>query len=158
MHVRTRSHSFVPAGGVLHWSRSRPGSNAQSHQATSTRSVGVPRSRSTDGSLSVRRSSERRSTLLRRTPVRSRPSSREDHRSSRVTRLLISAVQSYQEAFAGRPSPCRFTPSCSCYTMEALESHGAARGSWLAVRRLARCRPFGPSGFDPVPYPSSKAR
>ncbi|MFZ1491291.1 MAG: membrane protein insertion efficiency factor YidD [Ilumatobacteraceae bacterium] len=51
----------------------------------------------------------------------------------------------------GRPSPCRFTPSCSQYAAEAIEVHGAARGSWLATRRLARCRPFGRSGWDPVP-------
>ncbi|MDO8391422.1 MAG: membrane protein insertion efficiency factor YidD [Actinomycetota bacterium] len=55
----------------------------------------------------------------------------------------------------GRPSPCRFTPSCSSYAIEALEVHGTWRGLWLAARRLLRCRPFGPSGFDPVPLPRS---
>ncbi|HSB88328.1 MAG TPA: membrane protein insertion efficiency factor YidD [Ilumatobacteraceae bacterium] len=64
---------------------------------------------------------------------------------------MISLVDSYQRAFAGRPSPCRFTPSCSTYAREALEVHGTARGLWLTVRRLLRCRPFGPSGYDPVP-------
>ena len=64
---------------------------------------------------------------------------------------LIRAVVWYQRAFEGRPSPCRFTPSCSCYALEALEVHGSGRGLWLTVRRLLRCRPFGPSGFDPVP-------
>jgi putative membrane protein insertion efficiency factor len=54
----------------------------------------------------------------------------------------------------GRPSPCRFTPSCSAYAVEALEVHGSARGLWLTMRRLVRCRPFGPSGWDPVPEPS----
>jgi hypothetical protein len=62
-------------------------------------------------------------------------------------------VQRYQRAFEGRPSPCRFTPSCSAYAVDALELHGAGRGSWLTVRRLLRCRPFGPSGWDPVPEP-----
>jgi putative membrane protein insertion efficiency factor len=51
----------------------------------------------------------------------------------------------------GRPSPCRFTPTCSAYAVEALEVHGRWRGLWLTLRRLVRCRPFGPSGWDPVP-------
>lgn len=46
---------------------------------------------------------------------------------------------------------CRYQPTCSCYALEALEKHGAARGSYLAVRRLARCHPLGGSGYDPVP-------
>ena len=52
---------------------------------------------------------------------------------------------------AGRPSPCRFDPSCSSYALEALERHGAARGSWLTLRRLVRCHPWGGIGWDPVP-------
>ena len=66
---------------------------------------------------------------------------------------MLRAIDWYQRAFAGRPSPCRFFPTCSEYGREAIETHGAARGGWLTVRRLARCRPFGPSGFDPVPLP-----
>ncbi|WP_341896785.1 membrane protein insertion efficiency factor YidD [Ferrovibrio terrae] len=46
---------------------------------------------------------------------------------------------------------CRYQPTCSCYALEALELHGAARGGYLAVRRLASCNPFGGSGYDPVP-------
>ena len=46
---------------------------------------------------------------------------------------------------------CRFYPSCSEYALEALSTHGAVRGLWLAVRRLARCHPFNPGGYDPVP-------
>lgn len=57
----------------------------------------------------------------------------------------------YQVSREGRPSPCRFYPSCSSYAIEAVEVHGTGRGLWLAARRLVRCRPFGPSGFDPVP-------
>ena len=64
---------------------------------------------------------------------------------------LVRLVDWYQRAFEGRPSPCRFTPSCSSYAREALLVHGSRRGLWLTVRRLARCRPFGPSGWDPVP-------
>ncbi|MEQ1698738.1 MAG: membrane protein insertion efficiency factor YidD [Ilumatobacteraceae bacterium] len=64
---------------------------------------------------------------------------------------MIRLVIAYQRAMEGRPSPCRFTPSCSSYAVEALEVHGTATGLWLTVRRLLRCRPFGPSGWDPVP-------
>jgi putative membrane protein insertion efficiency factor len=46
---------------------------------------------------------------------------------------------------------CRFEPSCSAYALEALDRHGARRGSWLAVRRVLRCHPFHTAGFDPVP-------
>lgn len=66
---------------------------------------------------------------------------------------LLQLIDWYQRAVEGRPSPCRFTPSCSSYAREALEGHGVRRGMWLTIRRLARCRPFGPSGFDPVPRP-----
>jgi len=66
------------------------------------------------------------------------------------------AIDWYQRGMEGRPSPCRFTPSCSSYAREALAVHGTARGLWLTVRRLLRCRPFGPSGFDPVPLPRAR--
>ena len=46
---------------------------------------------------------------------------------------------------------CRFTPTCSVYTIEAVEKHGALRGGWLAVKRIGKCHPFGNSGHDPVP-------
>ena len=57
----------------------------------------------------------------------------------------------YQRQAQYRPSPCRFNPTCSCYAVQALEVHGTLRGMWLTLRRLLRCRPFGPSGFDPIP-------
>jgi len=66
-------------------------------------------------------------------------------------KALLFCLRSYQALRAGRPSPCRHVPSCSSYAMEAIELHGARRGSWLAVKRVARCRPFGSRGFDPVP-------
>jgi len=67
------------------------------------------------------------------------------------TRGLLKTINLYQRLTAHRPSPCRYVPSCSEYAREALESHGAARGSWLSARRLSRCHPFGGFGFDPVP-------
>ncbi len=77
---------------------------------------------------------------------------------SRPSRLVTGAVVWYQRAVEGRPSPCRFTPSCSAYALDAVAAHGTWRGLVLALRRLARCRPFGPSGWDPVPDPSPRKR
>ena len=73
-----------------------------------------------------------------------------------AARVLHRLVRAYQQVRAGRPSPCRFEPSCSAYAAEALEVHGAGRGSWLAVRRLSRCHPWGGHGWDPVPLPSAE--
>lgn len=70
---------------------------------------------------------------------------------SPVAHLEHLVVRGYQRATAGRLSPCRFQPSCSAYALEALEHHGASRGSWYTIRRLARCHPWGGRGFDPVP-------
>ena len=68
-----------------------------------------------------------------------------------MKRMLLAGISLYQKGREGRPSPCRFWPSCSHYAAEAIETHGAGKGSWLTLRRLVRCRPFGPSGVDPVP-------
>ena len=70
-----------------------------------------------------------------------------------AARALSGVIRSYQLARRGRPSPCRFEPSCSAYALEAIETHGAGRGSLLAIRRLGRCRPWGGRGWDPVPAP-----
>jgi uncharacterized protein len=68
-----------------------------------------------------------------------------------VARVLDWLLRGYQYVFAGRVSPCRYVPSCSTYAREAVAAHGAARGSWLAARRLGRCHPWGGHGYDPVP-------
>jgi putative membrane protein insertion efficiency factor len=76
---------------------------------------------------------------------------------SPVAKALLKVITSYQRLMAGRPSPCRFYPSCSNFAVEAIEVHGALRGTGLALRRLGRCRPLGPHGVDLVPEPK-KAR
>jgi len=70
---------------------------------------------------------------------------------SAAARPFLAVIRWYQIARDGRPSPCRFVPSCSTYALEALQVHGAVRGSALAVRRLCRCHPWGSHGYDPVP-------
>ena len=66
--------------------------------------------------------------------------------------ILLTAIRAYQYAV----SPwwghqCRFSPTCSDYAIEAIERHGALRGAWLGIRRVLRCNPWRPGGFDPVP-------
>jgi putative membrane protein insertion efficiency factor len=68
-----------------------------------------------------------------------------------VARAVLRLIHAYQWVLGGRVSPCRYVPSCSSYTAEAVEVHGAARGTWLGVRRLCRCHPWGGHGWDPVP-------
>ncbi|MEJ7813264.1 MAG: membrane protein insertion efficiency factor YidD [Gemmatimonadaceae bacterium] len=66
--------------------------------------------------------------------------------------VLVALVRGYQLALSPLlPPSCRYLPSCSAYAIEALEKHGAARGAWLAARRIGRCHPFRPGGYDPVP-------
>jgi uncharacterized protein len=65
---------------------------------------------------------------------------------------LITLVRGYQVVLSPLlPAACRYYPSCSAYAVEALEKHGARRGAWLAAKRIARCHPFHPGGYDPVP-------
>jgi uncharacterized protein len=71
---------------------------------------------------------------------------------SAVSRALLFAVRVYQSFFSAlMPSACKFYPSCSHYAAEAIQIHGARRGSWLALRRVLRCHPFTRGGVDLVP-------
>jgi len=70
---------------------------------------------------------------------------------SAAARLLVAVIGLYQRVFAGRPSPCRFQPTCSVYGADAIRRHGAGRGVWLTARRISRCHPWGGHGLDPVP-------
>jgi putative membrane protein insertion efficiency factor len=72
--------------------------------------------------------------------------------------LFRSVIRAYQctlspllGVLCGPDSGCRFTPTCSAYFLEAVETHGVGRGSWLGLKRLARCHPWGGCGYDPVP-------
>ncbi|MBL8985684.1 MAG: membrane protein insertion efficiency factor YidD [Gemmatimonadetes bacterium] len=67
-------------------------------------------------------------------------------------RAGIALIRGYQRFISPAfPPRCRFSPSCSQYTLEAVERYGLVRGSWMGLKRIARCHPFHPGGFDPVP-------
>ena len=70
---------------------------------------------------------------------------------SPLARAARGLVRGYQYLAEGRPSPCRYVPSCSAYAVEAIERHGAIRGAVLACWRLLRCNPWGGRGLDEVP-------
>ncbi|MEQ8717863.1 MAG: membrane protein insertion efficiency factor YidD [Acidimicrobiales bacterium] len=74
-----------------------------------------------------------------------------DSSPGRVARGLVRLIGWYQGVPRRRAGSCRFVPTCSSYAVTAIGRHGALRGSWLAFRRLGRCRPFGSWGYDPVP-------
>lgn len=75
----------------------------------------------------------------------------EARRGGLAAKVLSVPIHAYRWLFSWRAPVCRYDPSCSTYALEALEVHGVWRGSWLAVRRLARCHPWGGHGWDPVP-------
>ncbi len=78
-----------------------------------------------------------------------------DMRSGIVGRVALSFIRGYQKISAARAPTCRYDPTCSHYAAEAIQVHGALRGSWLAMRRIGRCHPWGSHGYDPVPRPSA---
>jgi uncharacterized protein len=69
-----------------------------------------------------------------------------------MKQVLLTVLSFYRRHISPRlPPSCRFTPTCSQYTYEAIERFGAAKGSWMGLKRLSRCHPFNPGGYDPVP-------
>jgi len=69
-----------------------------------------------------------------------------------MRRLALGVIRVYQRTLGAMlPPTCRFRPSCSEYGYQAIQQYGLVRGGWLAMRRLSRCHPFHPGGYDPVP-------
>jgi uncharacterized protein len=69
-----------------------------------------------------------------------------------AARAAVAAIEVYRKGISPLfPPSCRFVPSCSLYTADAIREFGVARGVWLGVRRILKCHPFHPGGFDPVP-------
>lgn len=75
-----------------------------------------------------------------------------------IKKLMIFMIKSYQLTMSPRFSggACRYTPTCSQYTLEAIEIHGILKGTYLGIRRIARCNPFFKGGYDPVPPKTEK--
>jgi putative membrane protein insertion efficiency factor len=76
-----------------------------------------------------------------------------------IKALIIGLVRCYQKFLSPLlPNVCRYNPSCSAYFIEAVQVHGVVKGSWLGIRRILRCHPWGGSGYDPVPPAKEKSK
>ena len=74
------------------------------------------------------------------------------YRDRNMRSVALILIRIYQLTLSkGLPSSCRFTPSCSHYGYEAIEKHGFLKGGWMAIKRIGRCHPLHPGGYDPVP-------
>lgn len=73
-----------------------------------------------------------------------------------MKKLLISLINLYQKMPLSSHKACRFTPTCSNYAKEAINTYGAFKGSILSIKRILKCNPFGPFGYDPVPIKKEK--
>ncbi|MBT8295042.1 MAG: membrane protein insertion efficiency factor YidD [Gramella sp.] len=72
-----------------------------------------------------------------------------------LSNILTAIVQFYKKFISPvTPASCRYQPTCSSYMLEAIKTHGAFKGFWLGIKRIARCHPWGGSGYDPVPRKS----
>jgi len=72
--------------------------------------------------------------------------------------ILVLVIRFYQKAISPWLGPCcRFNPSCSNYCIDALKQHGMVRGLWLGIKRILKCHPLHPGGYDPVPYRENKS-
>lgn len=167
VHVPPRSLAGPASSGVRDQSRRRTGGRSQPVATAVARPV-VGR-RPAAGQLPGRHEAGSRRTIIGRPAARragaefrraAQPPDATEHEHTFADRpgVLVRLVLTYQRATEGRPSPCRFTPTCSSYALEALQTHGRGRGLALTARRLVRCRPFGPSGWDPVPDAPTRKR
>ncbi len=69
-----------------------------------------------------------------------------------LKKFILGAIRFYQKYISPMyPPTCRFTPTCSQYTYEAISKYGVVKGGWLGIKRISRCHPFNPGGYDPVP-------
>lgn len=74
-----------------------------------------------------------------------------------MKRLLMALIVFYRKWISPlKPPSCRFYPTCSAYGLEAIDKHGVTRGGWLTVKRVVKCAPWHPGGFDPVPEPKKR--
>ncbi|SFL72402.1 membrane protein insertion efficiency factor YidD [Salibacterium qingdaonense] len=74
-----------------------------------------------------------------------------------MKKVLLLFIKGYRTLISPfTPPSCRFFPTCSQYGMEAVQTHGAWKGLWLTIKRISKCHPFHPGGFDPVPLPKNR--
>ncbi len=78
-------------------------------------------------------------------------------RPSVAARSGMALIRGYQKVMAGTTPRCRFAPTCSEYTRQAIELHGLARGTWMGMRRISHCHPWNPGGYDPVVDPNTSS-
>lgn len=107
----------------------------------------VPADRRPRGPRASGRATEDRSTSDLTEPS----TEHEGARPSPIARVLLGLIAVYRWTAAVRTPRCRFAPTCSSYAAESVRTHGAARGGWLAIRRISRCHPWNPGGVDHVP-------